>query len=366
MASATRLPLKSILFSTAVVAAAGVSHVNIQKLLVDTLTGPGCYSRIAATVVILANLKGLPGVWHFRVWNAILKHLIFTIPNIPSNIGPASLFLPVITTSHAPLWECDYNLHKSNSTYFSDLDVTRSHIICCLLEPGIHALQKNTSNKLVLDKEGNAVKGRWGIMLGGVMCNFKREIGIYQQYEMWSRILCWDRKWIYVVTHFVKKGTVRPRGFVLSDGSWFGGRNARFEEVEGEGKADQKDIELDEKAIFASAVSKYVMKLGRLTVHPEVVLNASGLLPERPGGWHSMDNSGASTPEMEESFVDAKIEEEEVKEVVNEANEWGWKRVERENKRGLQFAEHFAAMEGLHQEFSGSQEPALGKYRDLL
>ncbi|TEY84273.1 hypothetical protein BOTCAL_0018g00500 [Botryotinia calthae] len=362
MASATRLPLKSIAFTTAVAAAAGIAHVNIQKLLSDVFTGPGSYSRIAATVVILANLKSLPGVWHFRVWNAILKHLLFTIPNIPSDLGPASLFLPVITTSYAPLWECDYNFHKSNSTYFSDLDVTRSHIICCLLQPGIQALQANPKNKLVLDKEGKAVRGRWGIMLGGVMCNFKREIGIYEKYEMWSRILCWDRKWVYVVTHFVKKGTVRPRGFVLGNGSWFGGGNARFEERVGEGG---DAVEVDEKAIFASAVSKYVMKLGRLTVHPEVVLNASGVLPERPGGWHSMANSGVSTPEMDESFVEAKVEDEEVKEGGN-GNEWNWERIERENKRGLQFAEHFAAMEGLHQEFTGSQGPALGKYRDLL
>lgn len=145
---------------------------------------------------------------------------------------------------------------------------------------------------------------------------------------------------------------------MLGDGSWLGGGNASFEEQEGEGDA----VEVDEKAIFASAVSKYVMKLGRLTVHPEVVLNASGVLPERPGGWHSMDNSGVSTPDMEDSFVDAKVEEEGVK----AGSEWDWKRVEKENQRGLQFAEHFAAMEGLHQEFSGSQAPALGKYRDLL
>lgn len=48
----------------------------------------------------------------------------------------------------------------------------------------------------MLDKEGKAVRGRWSIMLGGVACSFKREIGIYEGYEMWSRILCWDRKWI--------------------------------------------------------------------------------------------------------------------------------------------------------------------------
>lgn len=226
-------------------------------------------------------------------------------------------------------------------------------------------MRKNTTNKLVVDENGNAVKGHWGVMLGSVMCNFKREIGIYQSYEMWSRILCWDRKWIYVVTHFVKKGTVRPRGFVLGDGSWFGGKNANFEEQEGVGEA--VDQEIDEKAIFASAVGKYVAKLGRLTIHPEVVLNAAGVLPERPGGWHSMADSRFSIPDMQESFVDAgRNGEEQSEEPEKGGKEWDWKRVERENKRGLKFAEHFAAMEGLHQEFSGSRGPALGKYRDLL
>ncbi|KAM3075186.1 hypothetical protein ACMFMF_005865 [Clarireedia jacksonii] len=356
MASATRLPLKSIVFTTAFVAAAGASHVNIQKLLTDVFTGPGSYSRIAAAVVLIANLKNLPGVWHYRVWNAILKHLVFSIPHIPQDVGPSCIFLPVISTSRAALWECDYNMHKSNSTYFSDLDVTRSHIICCLLQPGIHSLQRNTKRNLVLDKDGNAVKGRWGIMLGGVMCNFKREIGIYEGYEMWSRILCWDRKWIYVLTHFVKKGKVKPRGFVLSDGSWFGGRNATFEMQDGEPAEN-----IDEKYIFASSLSKYVMKLGRLTVHPEVVLNASGLLPERPGGWHSMASSGQSTPELLEEKEEESKEEKTEKTIV-----WDWKRVEEENKRGLQYAEHFAALEGLQQEFTGSRSAALGKYRDLL
>lgn len=209
--------------------------------------------------------------------------------------------------------------------------------------------------KLVLDKEGKAVTGKFGMMLGSVMCSFKREIGIYESYEMWSRLLCWDRKWMYVVSHFVKKGTVRPTGYVLGDGSWF--RKKGYTKVEGAGG----DVELDQKAIFASAIGKYVVKLGRLTVHPEVVLQASGLLPDKPGGWATMTSSGDSTPELGESTQ--LVEDDEG---VDAGDEWNWKRIEAENHRGLKFAEHFAALDGLNQEFSGSQSLALGKYRDFL
>jgi len=64
MASATRLPLKSILFTTAIVASTGASRVNLRNLLIRTFTGPGSYSRIAAILIVLANLKNVPGTWH--------------------------------------------------------------------------------------------------------------------------------------------------------------------------------------------------------------------------------------------------------------------------------------------------------------
>ncbi len=116
---------------------------------------------------------------------------------------------------------------------------------------------------------------------------------------------------------------------------------------------------MDQKAIFCSAISKYVVKLGRLTVHPEVLMNASGMLPARPGGWHTMSGpSGESTPET--------LEVETSETPVTESTEWDWRRIEAENKKGLKYAEHFAALDGLHETFSGSKTPALGKYRDFL
>lgn len=202
----------------------------------------------------------------------------------------------------------------------------------------------------MLDKDGRPYKGRFNIMLGSVMCTFKREIGMYEGFEMWSRVLCWDRKWVYVVSHFVKKGTVKPSSYILTDGSWFGGKG--YQAVSGEGNA----ADVDEKAIFASAISKYVVKLGRLTVHPEVLLGASGVLPERPGGWATMSGeSGESTPEIIEEGYESEP-----------GGEWDWRRVVAEKQRGLRFVEQFAAMDELHHEFSGSRAPALGRYRDFL
>jgi len=142
------------------------------------------------------------------------------------------------------------------------------------------------------------------------MCTFKKEIGMYQGFEMWSRVLCWDRKWIYIVTHFVKKGIVRPNAYILTDGSWFG---KRYKAVKG-GKGS---AEVDEKAIFASAISKYVIKLGRLTIHPEVSLNASGLLPPKPGGWATM--TGLSTAETLDVEKDEPTPENE------STDEWDWR-----------------------------------------
>jgi hypothetical protein len=284
----------------------------------------------------------------------------------------------VITTTRSPLAECDYNFHKSNSTYFSDLDVTRSNIVSCLLREGIKKL--NTTPDVVIGPDGVAAKGRWGIMLGAVHCSFKKEIAPYEPYEMWSRILCWDRKWIYVVSHFVKKGAVKPAGYTISPpssllGSIFGRKAEQAtkkehvaEHMNGNGHAMEQKI--PHKAIFASAISKYVMKLGRLTVHPEVVIEASGLLPPRPGGWNNMSGpksadelqtNGQVVDPIETSGATPGIED-----VASDEDIWDWRRIEAENAKGMKFAEHFAALDGLHETFTGEEGAALGYYRDVL
>lgn len=62
---------------------------------------------------------------------------------------------------------------------------------------------------------------------------------------MWTRVLSWDAKWLYTITHFVRK-----------------------------------DAKSGQSIVCATAVSKCVFKSGRKTVAPEAMLHDSGLLPK--------------------------------------------------------------------------------------
>ena len=99
-------------------------------------------------------------------------------------------------------------------------------------------------------------------------------------------------------------------------------------------------------AVFASAISKYVMKVGGLTIHPELIIDASNLLPPRPGGWNTMsrkdgDRCGDTTPSTD---------------AVDTGDTWSWKQIEEEKAKGLKDAESFATLDDLHGEFAGENE----------
>ncbi len=44
------------------------------------------------------------------------------------------------------------------------------------------------------------------------------------------------------------------------------------------------------------------------------------------------------------------------------AEEWDWRRVELERRKGMQFAQHFAALDGMHALFDGGAKGALGRF----
>jgi len=110
------------------------------------------------------------------------------------------------------------------------------------------------------------------VALAGVTCLFRREIKPYENYEVWTRVLGWDGKWFWVVSHFVS-----PKA-TTSDGK---------------------------RKVFASALSKYVFKVGRKTIAPEVVLEEGGVLPARPGQVEKEDSVSMSLEDSGMgSFVD--------------------------------------------------------------
>lgn len=258
-------------------------------------------------------------------------------------------------TSRTPLLETDYNMHKSNSTYFTDLDVSRTALVSRLYSPGVGIVSKE------LDQEFLAASRREGkrtpkrkpiiIVLGSVYCSFKREIKPFELYEMHSKVISWDKKWMYILTCFMRPAKKA------------GG----------------------EKTLLATALSKYVVKKGRLTVSPERILRAGGYLPTPPASAQnnsaqvdsSTEASAIGTPASGDEGITAtggvdgslvrevlKIENDQLprREVLEEqqkANadswspgEWPWERIEQERLRGLSVVDGYINLDDkLHREW---------------
>ncbi|CAM1501010.1 Fc.00g101720.m01.CDS01 [Cosmosporella sp. VM-42] len=342
MASATSkmsaLSLIVPVFAPVAVGSMGYAAWRVKwgPLLKQFLTGPGRTSRLLLLFFMVLNWKNMPFAWTYRVFYTIFYHSFL---RKSPKLGPKALFKPIISRAHAPLLEIDYNLHKSNSTYFADLDVSRTHLVSYLCRESLAKLAKNTKTKVVLDpKTDQPIKGPVGIMLGAVECSFKKEIAAYQGFEMWSRMLCWDRKWMYIVTHFMPKNAARPA-------EWL---DPRFAKSRKRGSNDPAGGW--ERKIYATAVSKYVFKLGRFTVHPAIVLGNSGLLPERPGGWMG----------GEQQLGDVAVDVSDINLAVE--GEWDWRRVEAQRRKGMELAGQFHALEELQDVFDGGNNGALGKF----
>lgn len=126
-------------------------------------------------------------------------------------------------------------LHKSNSTYFADLDSARMKLVCIVLQKAFLADMDNEYNEYKLKSIFNTLH----IPVASVECSFKKELKLFEKYDIVSKIGGWDGKWLFVVSKFVK----------------------------------QKD-----NRTVAIAVTKYVFKKGRVTVPPTTLLERCGLL----------------------------------------------------------------------------------------
>ncbi|OAP62562.1 hypothetical protein AYL99_01789 [Fonsecaea erecta] len=159
-----------------------------------------------------------------------------------------------VTSTRVTLLELDINLHKSNSTFFIDADVSRTVLLTNLLAQAL----------------GELPSGPASFILAGVQCTFRREIRLFQQYYVTSRILAWDHKWLFTVTYFLNGNA--GDGTLPADPDLTGGPGAVL-----------RDQKLG-KSILAVMVTKFVFKAGRVTVPPEDVLRLAGLLGSESKG----------------------------------------------------------------------------------
>ena len=222
---------------------------------------------------------------------------------------------------------------------------------------------------------------------------------------MWTRVLSWDRKWvrfsdwslpewsgmltrksprwIYMVTHFVRKDAIKPKSFSMYPRQ----KNKN---------AGTRNVDRKEDAIIASALSKIVFKKGRLTIPPEVMLQASGLLPPRPADLALLQTEIYPAPAKRAMFQqlfdvgfrffenfdlaweatrnmltsEAEVVRDQSRDgspddtATTKNDQWTWDMVEQERLRGLEMASKLGALEGLAGEFTADAD-ALGKHSDL-
>ena len=203
----------------------------------------------------------------------------------------------------APLGELDYNLHKSNGTYFTDLDIARGHHIYCLFRVGVNEYGSRNSSRLSTDSTGSTKPpptGHFIMALGGVTCTLERELKPYRKYEIWTSVLSWDEKWIYVISHIVKPDSANPTAY--SDQPWkktgTGDHHSFGKLTVSEAKASSDPARESAKfaqpsssastsstvhpGIYAVSIAKHAFKQGRLTIPPTVFLQACDFLPASP------------------------------------------------------------------------------------
>ncbi|KAL0258707.1 hypothetical protein SLS55_006209 [Diplodia seriata] len=343
------------------------------------ISAPGGVWRLIALFLAIINFKNLPFMWHIRLFRGLIYQLYLQ----PTPLPQRALFQPIVTSTRSPLAECDYNLHKSNSTYFSDLDISRTHLVTALLRQGIRRIN-DPQHKNAAGGE-HPKEGNFAIALGGITCHFRREVAPYARFEIWTRLLCWDRKWLYLVSHLVRPGVATPAAYTLQP--WRKGGGDKQKSNHSDDMTEEEERQKRRKdlsgAVYATSIAKYVVKKGRWTVPAEQALLNSGVLPgPRPAELGSLDGNGGAPPppvvaaaaaaaatangDVDGSYVLPALAPRRDGEGDGGDGELTWHEIEAERQRGMKLAELFAGLDEAHFEFTGGQDGVLGEYADML
>ncbi|KAI5791925.1 hypothetical protein EDC01DRAFT_101731 [Geopyxis carbonaria] len=253
------------------------------------------WPAVAAGVYALSMLYP---AWHISYIGSLLYYFYYR-GRAPTT--PTHLFSPMVRRARC-LKDVDIHMHKSNSTYFSDVDVSRNALLAHLTKHGFNRARR--AGRLAFPR------------LGGVAAQFRREIPFGAVYEVRSRLLAWDDKWVYVVTHFVETGA-----------------NGR---------------------VYATALSKMVYKRGRVTVAPEDALRESGLLP---GEMKMEEVTGTG-----KKVVHGKCRDDE----HPGAKFWTAERIEAERKRGMEVVQSMLEFDGLEGEVRDGSEEGLERIEGIF
>ncbi|KAG0223081.1 hypothetical protein BGX31_008722 [Mortierella sp. GBA43] len=134
-------------------------------------------------LVVLLNFKSLPGVFHAKMGLRIAATQLYSLRHRKQfRIKPTDT-----SVVRERVWvdDLDMNLHFSNSSYGKNCDYARVKYVTSLL--GASVLPLHPMRKIAF-------------ALGGNQMWFKKEITLFQSYEIRTRLLTWNQKW-FVIEH---------------------------------------------------------------------------------------------------------------------------------------------------------------------
>jgi acyl-CoA thioesterase FadM len=83
--------------------------------------------------------------------------------------------------------DIDFNFHLNNSRYLTCMDYGRIHMIA--------------ANGILT----HVIRGRWMPLVGSVDITYRRSLDLFAVFELRTRTLCWDEKWVYMEQSFHSK-----------------------------------------------------------------------------------------------------------------------------------------------------------------
>lgn len=92
--------------------------------------------------------------------------------------------------------DLDVNLHMNNGRFLSVMDLGRFDLS---FRTGL----------------GRAMlRNRWKPLVGGITMRYRRSLEPFARYELHTRLLGWDAKWVYLEQRFLRGGEVAAEGIV--------------------------------------------------------------------------------------------------------------------------------------------------------
>lgn len=92
--------------------------------------------------------------------------------------------------------DLDTNLHMNNGRYLTIMDLGRTDMT---IRSGLWRVMHDN---------------RWAPVVGGARMIYRRPLDPFQRYELATRVVGWDDKWVYMEQRFVVDGHIHASGVV--------------------------------------------------------------------------------------------------------------------------------------------------------